>query len=187
MMEVSTMASFSDAHECPEIPVIAANLHHLILPGQSQIWAVMRGSDSLKRITYSLTAAMLGVMCLSGEIYDLDEAQQAQVDLGTAFYKKVSPIIRDGRSRIYREGIESYRHLTGWQAVCRTADAGDKILVVAHSFGLDAPADIVIPVPEGFQVADQYSDGTCTVATTADGLKIRIPEDFTGLAVLLEK
>ncbi len=187
MMEVSTMASFSDAHECPEIPVIAANLHHLILPGQSQIWAVMRGSDSLKRITYSLTAAMLGVMCLSGEIYDLDEAQQAQVDLGTAFYKKVSPIIRDGRSRIYREGIESYRHLTGWQAVCRTADTGDKILVVAHSFGLDAPADIVIPVPEGFQIADQYSDGTCTVATTADGLKIRIPEDFTGLAVLLEK
>ena len=32
LMGVSDMASFSDAHECPEIPIIAAHLHRLILP-----------------------------------------------------------------------------------------------------------------------------------------------------------
>ena len=181
------MASFSDAHECPEIPVIAANLHHLILPGQSQIWAVLRADDSLKRLTYSLTAAMRGVMCLSGEIYGLDEEQQAQVDLGTAFYKKAAPVIRDGRSRMWREGVESYRHLKGWQAVRRISDAGDQILVVAHSFENDAPEEITVPVPEGFAIADQYSDGSCKVSVTEKGLVLVMPEDFTGIAVLLEK
>ena len=41
-MALTSMASFSDAHECVEIPVIAANLHRVILPRQSQIWAVIR-------------------------------------------------------------------------------------------------------------------------------------------------
>jgi alpha-galactosidase len=36
MMSISSMASFSDAHECPEIPIIAANLHRTILPRQSR-------------------------------------------------------------------------------------------------------------------------------------------------------
>ena len=186
MMEVSTMASFSDAHECPEIPVIAANLHHLILPGQSQIWAVMRGSDSLKRITYSLTAAMLGVMCLSGEIYDLDEAQQAQVDLGTAFYKKVAHIIRDGRSRIWREGVGSYRHLDGWQAVLRTADSGKEALLVVHAFENEGTARIEVPVPEGFAVKDAYFDGTCAWMRENGKLVVDMPENFSGAAFLLQ-
>ena len=42
LLGLTAMGSFSDAHECPEIPVIAANLHRLILPRQSQIWAVLR-------------------------------------------------------------------------------------------------------------------------------------------------
>ena len=186
MMEVSTMASFSDAHECPEIPVIAANLHYLILPGQSQIWAVMRGSDSLKRITYSLTAAMLGVMCLSGEIYDLDETQQAQVDLGTAFYKKVAHIIRDGRSRIWREGVGSYRHLDGWQAVLRTADSGKEALLVVHAFENEGTARIEVPIPEGFAVKDVYFDGTCAWMREGSKLIVDMPENFSGAAFLLQ-
>ena len=41
LMALSDMASFSDAHECQEIPIIAAALHRVILPAQSQIWAVL--------------------------------------------------------------------------------------------------------------------------------------------------
>ena len=187
MMEVSTMASFSDAHECQEIPVIAANLHHLILPGQSQIWAVMREDDSLKRLTYSLTAAMLGVMCLSGEIYGLDADQQEQVDRGTAFYRKVTPIIRNGRSRVYRAGVDSYRHLTGWQAVCRTSDDGRQILMICHCFDHSAPAEITVPLPDGFHLADQYTDGS-TVLRLEDGtFRLQMKESFSGAAYMLEK
>lgn len=41
-MKLGAMASFSDAHECDEIPLIAANMHRIIEPQQSRIWAVMR-------------------------------------------------------------------------------------------------------------------------------------------------
>lgn len=45
MMELVSQASFSDAHETLAIPVIAANMHRVIQPAQSQIWAVLRAKD----------------------------------------------------------------------------------------------------------------------------------------------
>jgi alpha-galactosidase len=60
MMSITAMSSFSDAHETEEIPIIAANLHRVILPRQSQIWAVIRKDDSLKRIAYSIVNTFLG-------------------------------------------------------------------------------------------------------------------------------
>ena len=41
MLHRTSMSSFSDAHETPEIPIVAAALHRLMLPRQSQIWAVL--------------------------------------------------------------------------------------------------------------------------------------------------
>jgi len=77
MLQRTAMSSFSDAHELMEIPVIAANLHRLMLPRQSQIWAVLHAADSPQRIVYSLAATFLGRMCLSGDVLDLDEDQWA--------------------------------------------------------------------------------------------------------------
>ena len=39
MMNLCSQASFSDAHETPSIPLIAANMHRVIRPDQCQIWA----------------------------------------------------------------------------------------------------------------------------------------------------
>ncbi|HEX6289127.1 MAG TPA: alpha-galactosidase, partial [Herpetosiphonaceae bacterium] len=44
MLARTAMSSFSDAHEVVEIPIIAASLHRLMLPRQSQIWAVLKAS-----------------------------------------------------------------------------------------------------------------------------------------------
>ena len=64
MQAVTSMASFSDAHEWQAIPVIAANVTRAILPAQSQIWAVIRSKDDEKRLYYSLSNTFLGRMCL---------------------------------------------------------------------------------------------------------------------------
>ena len=69
MIELCDMVSFSDAHEEKEIPVIAANVHRMIPPGQSEIWAVLRAEDTGKRIVYSMANTFLGVMCLSGDVH----------------------------------------------------------------------------------------------------------------------
>lgn len=46
-LERTSMSSFSDAHECLEIPIIAANMHRMIMPRQSQIWVVVRKESDL--------------------------------------------------------------------------------------------------------------------------------------------
>ena len=144
MMGVADMASFSDAHECQEIPIIAANLHRMILPGQSQIWAVLRKTDSLRRVNYSLVNTFLGVMCLSGDMLDLSDEQWKKVDEGIAFYKAVRHIIRDGVTSFHGDVSESWRHPTGWQGIVRTS--GGETLAVIHTFGGSFPASVTLPV-----------------------------------------
>ena len=133
MMALVSQASFSDAHECRSIPVIAANLHRAIQPRQSQIWCVLRKTDSLDRLCYSLAATMLGRMCLSGDIFDLDEKQWAIVREGMGFYTKARHIIKDGFTEKICCTTRSYNTLTGYQAVLRTL--GDEALLVVHTFG----------------------------------------------------
>ncbi len=131
---ISQLSSFSDAHEVKEIPLIAANLHRVMLPRQSLIWAVLRKQDTPGRLTWSLCATFLGVMCLSGDMYDLSQDQWALVDEGIRFYRRVSHVIWDGTSVRHGPKIMSYRHPVGWQAVERTARDGREKLIVAHSF-----------------------------------------------------
>nr|MCR5510141.1 alpha-galactosidase [Lachnospiraceae bacterium] len=144
LMAVSDMASFSDAHECPEIPIIAASLHRLVLPSQSQIWAVLRAKDDIRRINYSIINTYLGVMCLSGDIYDLNDEQWEKVDEGIEFYRMVSHVIRDGISEFHGELSESWRHPEGWQAICR--HYGDETLSIIHTFGGEHPEKVTLPV-----------------------------------------
>ena len=144
LMAVTDMASFSDAHECAEIPIIAAALHRVILPAQSQIWAVLQTADSIRRINYSLVNTFLGVMCLSGDVVHLSGEQWRKVEEGTDFYRRVRHIIRDGVSVFHGNVSESWRHPEGWQAVVRTA--GQETLAVIHNFGGNPPGEVAIPV-----------------------------------------
>lgn len=144
MMGQTSMASFSDAHECVEIPLIAANLHRVILPRQSQIWAVIRESDTTQRIVYSMAAGLLGRLCLSGDVTSLSEEQWDAIDRGIAFYKKAAPIIKDGITRITEGCGSSWRHPKGWQCVVR--EGKEKTLLVLHIFGGEQPEQLEIPV-----------------------------------------
>ena len=137
LMAVSDMASFSDAHECAEIPIIAAALHRVILPAQSQIWAVLQAKDSIRRINYSLINTFLGVMCISGDVIHLSEEQWKKVNEGTDFYRRIRHIIRDGVSTFHGDLSESWRHPEGWQAVVRETER--EALAVIHTFGGEHP------------------------------------------------
>lgn len=149
MMGLTAMSSFSDAHECREIPIIAANLHRLMLPRQSQVWAVLRSKASLRRTLYLLAGGFLGRLCLSGDFASLRPAQRDLVDQAIALYRRAVPVIRRGRS--YRHGPEvtSYRHPEGWQAVVRVGAGGRQALVVAHTFARPGTTRLQIPLPAG--------------------------------------
>ena len=183
MLGLFDFASFSDAHECAAIPIVAANLHRVMQPAQSQIWAVLRKDDTVQRIGYSLCAAMLGAMCISGDITCLSESQWQAVDAGLHFYRRVSEVIRRGTT--YRYGTEAvyYDAPVGWQAVVRRGENGET-LVVFHRFGGEAPAEIVVPVPSSSIVAVYDTCGSAI--TAADGqLRWHPPANFSAASVLL--
>jgi alpha-galactosidase len=187
MMALASMASFSDAHESLEIPVIAANLHRLILPRQSQIWAVLHASDSPQRLTYSLAAGFLGRLCLSGEIDELDEEQWSLVRKVVRFYDRVVPIIRDGKSRLYQNIGASWQHPQGAQAILRISADNNQALLVAHSFANPLPSEIVVSLPEGgWHVAGILPGTNINVKITGNKLGVRFTGEFEGYVVHLE-
>ncbi len=132
MMELSSMASFSDAHEIKSLPIIAANVHRIVRPEQNQIWAVFRAADSDERLYYSICSTLFGRMGLSGDIYDMSEHQWNIIHAGMDFYNSVSDIIKNGYTEIIDCDTTGYNEPDGGQLVVRRLD--EKVLVVYHRF-----------------------------------------------------
>jgi alpha-galactosidase len=188
MMSRCAMGSFSDAHETREIPIIAANLQRLILPRQSQIWAVLRKTDDDARLRYLLAATFLGRMCLSGDANDLSEQQWGLALEAQTLYQHSAPIIKHGRSYRYGPTVTSYRHPRGWQAVLRVSAGGRQALAVAHSFGADVPEAVVIPLPgEGWQVKETLAPAGYVPVVNDSTLSIPFKGEFDASVAYLVK
>lgn len=178
MMGICSMASFSDAHETEEIPIVAANLHRAILPRQSQIWAVIRRTDSLKRIGYSIANTFLGRMCLSGDVTELSDEQWDVIDRGISFYREIAPIIKYGYT--YRVGakITSERHPHGWQGVIRVGENGEAYALIHMFYGeLPDTIDIALPKDCPRNIANIYSDVKDADITVENGVLRYKPTD----------
>jgi alpha-galactosidase len=184
MIGRTAMSSFSDAHELPEIPLIAGNLLRVMLARQMQIWAVLHPSDTDQRLVYSLAATFIGRMCLSGDVVGLDDRQWDTVRRAIALYQRASPIIRSGRSR--RGGVRgpSMRHPTGWQSVTRHADDGRGLLVVLHTFS-KGPGSVQIPLNGFWRIEESLSCGSISLLVEEGELRIDGLRDFEGVVVRL--
>lgn len=132
MLELSSQASFSDAHETTAIPIIAANLQRVMPPKQSQIWAVMRKEATDERIYYLICGTLFGRMGLSGDIYDLSDHQWDLISEGISFYNEVSEIIEKGKTTVIETDTESYNNPVGAQLSVR--EYGPRKLVIYHRF-----------------------------------------------------
>lgn len=185
-MAATSMASFSDAHECVEIPIIAANLHRAILPRQSQIWAVIRETDSLKRIAYSVASTFLGRMCLSGDVTNLTSEQWSVIEKGIAFYRRIAPVIKKGRTWHLTPQIERMRHPEGWQAIARLGENGEA-MVLLHTFGGAMPEQIELELPFGksMNISSVYSDTESEVVLEGGRMIFKTADNWKATAVYL--
>ena len=186
LMSKTSMASFSDAHECVEIPVIAANLHRVIHPAQSQIWAAIRETDSLQRIAYSVANTFLGRMCISGDVTNLTDAQWDMIDKGMEFYRLIAPIIKNGQSFLYGQRNKSDRHPRGWQALIRMQENGNAFALI-HTFDGELPEQIEIPLPKGCTsaIGRIYSDTEPDIFAENNTLYYKPDTNWKAVAVLL--
>ncbi len=182
MMGVSGVSSFSDAHECVEIPYVAADLHNLMLPVQELIWAVLHEDDSRDRLVYSLAATFLGRICLSGCIDKLAPWQEDIVAEAMNFYGELENILKNGLTKVYGTRKKCQRYPEGTQVVVRMTD--DEALVVCHNFE-GVGGSLKVDIPDGFKIANEFNGKNVTL----DNGVLTIPEmnGFTAFALHLKK
>ena len=182
MLSAAAVCSFSDAHECVDIPYIAANMMQLVLPTQNSIWCVVRPDDDEDRLRYSLAATFFGRVCLSGDMDKLDDAQSAVVHKGLDFYRELDNILLHGRTKIYGNRSNSMRHPEGVQVVMRKT--ADEMMIVYHTFAADLQK-VSFEIPEGFTVCDSFYGEKISV----QGTTVTVCDDkpFTAGAVYLKK
>ncbi len=142
-MSKVSMCSFSDAHECREIPLVGANVSRVVPARQVQIWASLRKEDSIARIVYSLCAAMMGRICLSGDIDRLNAEQLNSVKEGLSFYERVKNVVRRGDILDIDSDITSYRNPRGRQIYVK--EYAGKRLIIVHFLG----EDTTVKIPAG--------------------------------------
>ncbi len=185
MMSHCAMASFSDAHECIEIPIIAAQLHRVIHPAQSQIWVVVRQGDSLQRLTYSMAASFLGRMCLSGDVTKLNKEQWERIGDGIAFYKEAAQVILKGTTLLAGTPIKSMRHPKGYQVIVRKTER--QMLVVAHTFACTDPVKVVVPFPVK-KLLRYYGEekNRKGIRLEEKGFSFQLSDSYEAVAFLLE-
>lgn len=181
MTSVSAMSSFSDAHECYEFPIIAANLHYLLPPCQSQIWCVLKPHFNSDRFAFTISAGFLGRLCWSGDFAHLSEEQLAETRRAEKLYGEVSDIIRRGKSIVYRtEDNYNFRAPEGTQAVVRYSDDGERALAVYHTF--DNPEKLTVALDGEWEIEKMLYDG---VVTAGSEFVIDEKKSVYGNAVLL--
>lgn len=183
MLGVSGIASFSDAHECIEIPIIAADLHNHMLPMQSSVWAVLHDVDSDERLQYSLCAGLFGRLCLSGDIDKLSPHQEEIVHRFVAFYNRMEAILKDGVTRTYRKMKGTYRYPKGTQVSVRNTD--NELLVVCHSFEEPYSDEMTIAIPEGFTIVDAFANDAISMEGTS--VKVKPMKELSACAVYAVK
>lgn len=171
-MRLCSMASFSDAHEGLEIPLVAANTAHLIPMRKNQIWAVLHADDGEDRFFYLLAGGFLGRLCLSGDIAALSDEQMRWVAAACALYHEAAPAIRDGETRVTRNIGPAYLEPCGHQVFERVGRDGTH-LVVVHTFH-DAPARLDIPLTGGVAPATQRAFCPTGVGSECDGAILRL-------------
>lgn len=162
MMGVTAMSSFSDAHECIEVPIVAANVQYLISPRQSQIWCVLKETFDNAHMQYIISAGFLGRLCWSGHIDKLTDHQMDMLYSAERMYKKVCHIIKDGRSTIYRTHEINNRNPQGTQAVVRYSKDKSEALVVYHTFSNTEKLDISLDGK--YDIVDALYKNECKVS-----------------------
>ena len=177
-MSKVSMCSFSDAHECNEIPLVAANVSRVIPARQMQIWAVLREGESVSRTVYSLCAAMMGRICLSGDVLHLGEERVRLIQEGLEFYQQVKDVVRYGSISLIDNTVEYYRAPEGRQVYLKEYEG--RKLVIVHF--LESAEKVSLPL-DGYCLKRVFTD----LAYTAEGELEIEGRPFAAGAFLLER
>lgn len=151
---VTALSRGTGAVDAREVPVVAANLHRVLLPRQSLVPVELGPEDDDRTLVSRLAAGFLGRMSLSGDPGRLDAARWALVRRALALYERAVPVIEDGISlHSGTRAADAAGNATGFQTVLRVAPDGLRALAVLHTFA-DPGDSAGLVLPEGLWTVD---------------------------------
>ncbi len=181
-MQLASMASFSDAHECIEVPVIAANVSRIIPRRQNQIWATLKNTYSENRFYHLLLGNFYGRLCLSGD-FDILTPRQVEICCECiSFYKELTPLLKDGRLVRLESAVAGYRNPKGIQI--GIIEYRKQKLLLLHTFGDVESGEIEF---SGVIVKSVGSIAFHIEKRDEKQLIVYEKQDFGALAILLDE
>lgn len=151
-MSKSALCSLSECSGA-EAPLIAANVSRVIPACEILIRADLQKEEPDERTIYSLCAAMLGRVCLSGEIHLCAPEKLELVRKGLEFYQGITDIIRRGEIRMIDCDVNDYCTPKGRQIFVK--DFRQRRLVVVHFF--ESETAVRIPLG-GYVLKEVFTD-----------------------------
>ena len=183
-IRMGNMVSFSDAHFGKEGVPIAMGLHRVIPPSMLQIWAEMQNRHSDERTQYILSKAMLGRICVSGDMCNLSENKKNLIQQAFVFYEKIKDVINNGETvKIvdFSTDLNDIENKEFWLV----RETEEKILVYFFETG-DASAKREIVIDNDYEIETLWGNGKCE----KEGCKLTIQKqskEYNSNVVLLRK
>lgn len=132
---IGSMVSFSDAHETNSGVVTAMELHRIMQPRIMQIWASILPKLSKNEIYFTIAKAMVGRICISGKLEEVNKEYLQIVKDGIDFYQNIKDVIKNGDTTLIdTDEVSSVLNPTGVVRLVRESFDKRKVICYAFSF-----------------------------------------------------
>jgi alpha-galactosidase len=185
LMAHCDVGSATDAHECPELPIVSANVLRLIPASRSLVWATVRKDMNARELVYRLATGFLGRLCLSGDVVDLDSAQWELTRRAIELHARAAPLLSDREWSRSGPCIEAYRSPKGWQGLVRPTEDGEAVLAVLHNFGDETSSPAVDLPGEDWEVEWVFAEDGESLKVEGPALRWAPPGPFSAAVAWL--
>ena len=184
-MSISDIVSATDAHEGEIVPLIISETAMQIPMRSNQCYTVLRKWDDERRMRYILSAGMIGRLCLSGDMIELNQSQLNFMQEAIDFYTKMKPLVFNGRSHVEKHlDNNSWTSPKGYQIAIRENDK--QLALILHTFK-NAPKTIEVNLGKPVVLEDifKYADIQIDIAENGK-IKFQNLQEFDGVAILFD-
>ena len=176
---IGSMVSFSDAHEIHGGVVIAMDLHRIMQPRTMQIWASILPKLSKDEVYFTMAKAMLGRICLAGQLTKVSDEYLTVVKEGVDFYENIKEVIKSGNTTLIdTDEITSILNPHGIIRLVREYN-NQKLCYV---FAFDKTDRTVSFESEGYKLMHSFGN-----AIIEEDGNIKFEKDFSCAVLLYEK
>jgi alpha-galactosidase len=169
LLSLLQLQSTSDQQDPLRYPPIAAGAPTAVTPEQAAVWAYPQPEMSLDEIAFTLCAALLGRVHLSGHLDKMSAGQRAAVASAIAVYKEIRADIATG-TPFWPLGLPGWTD--DWIALGLRGARTDHVLVWRRSESAESSCSLPLP---GRRVNVRYPVGGAAVVRVGDGLRVTVP------------